>query len=218
MERNAHRTPPEAEPMSPTNLPAAVLQTILSRLAALFLTGAGGEMAAARQAAAQMIGAYNPQSADELRLAANIVCFSFQALEALSQATDPDMPLPRVMRLRGGAVSLSRESAKAERRLTQLQKARNQALAVQPAETRPDPAQPEPKIEKTLALIEDTGTVAAAAKAKGLTWTQAYAQRQRDSRLAASRKKAEARAAAQVNPATPAAVPDPQTHGMAQAV
>ena len=114
-------------------LPAAVLETILLRLATLFLTGAGGDSTAARHAASELLAAYNPHTEEELFLAANIICFSFQALEALGQAADPEMSLTRVLRLRSGAVSLSREADKARRSLTQLQKAR------QTAETEPAP-------------------------------------------------------------------------------
>ena len=134
-------------------------------------------MIAAREAAAQMLSAYHPETEDELRLAANVISFSFQALEALGQAATPDMPLTRTLRLRGSAVSLSRESHKAQRRLDKLQTARRAGI---PAKIQPEPAQPEPKIEKALDLIEDTRTVTVAAKAQGLTWTQAYEQRQRD--------------------------------------
>jgi hypothetical protein len=179
-------------------------------MAAFFLAGAGGDTTAARHAAAQMLALYHPETADELRLAANIICFSFQAIEALAQAATQDMPLTRVLRLRGGAVSLSRESAKAERRLAQLQNVRQQAVPTRPeAELQPEPAQPEPRIEKTLALIQDTGNIAAAAKANNLTWTQAYEQRQRDTRIAASLERAQARIAAQANAAIQAALPDP---------
>src|SRR5450432_500858 len=115
-------------------LPAAILETILTRLAVLFLTGAAGDLIAARHAAAHMLGAYHPETEDEYRLAANIVGFSFQSLEALSQSAAPDLPITRVLRLRGSAVSLSRESHKAERRLDQLQKARRQGIPAQPAE------------------------------------------------------------------------------------
>jgi hypothetical protein len=66
-----------------TTLPAAILETILTRLAALFLTGAAGDLTAARQAAAQMLGAYRRETEDEFRIAANIIGFSFHALEAL---------------------------------------------------------------------------------------------------------------------------------------
>jgi hypothetical protein len=179
----------------PTTIPTAILQTVLIRLAALFLTGAAGNTAAAHQAASQMLAAYHPRTEDELRLAANIISFSFQALEALAQSATPDMSLTRILRLRGSAVSLSRESAKAERRLGQLQKAK-------PAEIQPEPAQPEPKIEKAVTLIQATGKIAEAAKANNLTWTQAYEQRQRDTRLAASLQKAQARMTAQANAVT----------------
>src|SRR5471030_1241364 len=187
-----------------TTLPAAILETILTRLAALFLSGAAGDLTAARHAAAHMLGAYHPETEDEYRLAANIVGFSFQALDALGQAAAPDLPITRVLRLRGSAVSLSRESHKAERRLNQLQKARRQGISAQPAEVH---TQPQPKIETAINLIEDTRTVAAAAKAGGLTWTQAYNHRQRDIRIAARPKKAEARVAAQARIAARDAVP-----------
>ena len=186
-------------------LPAAVLETILSHLAALFLTGAGRDMTAAHQAAAQTLSAYRPETEDELRLAAKVISFSFQALEALGQAATPDMPLTRTLRLRGSAVSLSRESHKAQRRLDKLQTARRAGI---PAATQPEPAQPEPKIEKALDLIQDTRTIAGVAKTNGLTWTQAYELRQRDNRIAASLKRAEARVAAQANVAALTALSD----------
>lgn len=78
--------------MSLATFPAAVLETILIRIAALFLIGAGGDMEAARHAALAMLGAYHPETEDELSLAAQIISFSFQALEALSQAAAPDCP------------------------------------------------------------------------------------------------------------------------------
>jgi len=169
------------------NLPPAVLETILTRLAALFLTGANGDTTAARHAAAQMLAAYHPETFAELTLAANIIAFSFQALEALSQSAGPDISLTRILRLRGSAVSLSRESAKAERRLSELQKARQQPAPAQEAEIQPVPAQPEPQPEKALT------TAQAPAKAEE--------ERQREARIAASIQKAEARFAPPSNAA-----------------
>jgi hypothetical protein len=213
-------TSPMTRPVSfPTTLPAAILETILARLATLFLIGASGDSIAARQAASHMLAAYRPETEDELRLAANIICFSFQALEALAQAAAPDLSLTRILRLRGGAVSLSRESAKAERRLGQLQKARQQPIQapsaeIQPETSPPEPAQPQSKIEKTLALIQDTADIAVAAKDKNLTWTQAFEQRQRDTRIAASLERARIRVAAQPNAAIHGALPgQPTTMG-----
>jgi hypothetical protein len=143
-----------------------ILDTILGRLALLFLSGAAGDMTAAREAAARMLAVYHPETEDELRLAAEIVSFSFHALEALGQAATPDMPLTKVLRLRGSAVSLSRETHKAERRLDQLQKARRAGTEAQPAATQAQPdatqaVQPareptRPQIDKAIALIEAT--------------------------------------------------------------
>lgn len=155
-----------------------------------------------------MLAAYDPETEDKLRLAAKIVGFSFQAIQALGQSATPDMPLNRVFRLRSGAVSLSRTSEKAERRLEQLQKARRQGILVQPAESQPEPVQAEPAIEKIIDLIADTGKVAALAKSNGLTWTQGYDKRQQDLRIAACLQRAAARVAAPAN--LTATVPPPR--------
>jgi hypothetical protein len=203
---------PSPVPSPTKTFPDAILETIVTRLSALFLAGAAGDMAAARQAAAQMLSTYHPETEDELHLAANIVSFSFQALEALGQAATPSMPLTRTLRLRGGAVSLSRESHKAQRRLDKLQAARRAGIRT---ETQPEPTRPEPKIEKALDLIDNTRTIAAAAKTKGLTWTQAYEQRRRDNRLAATRKRAEARLAAQANVGAVSTLPTHPATGQA---
>ena len=95
-------------PLVPTSLAktlsGAILDTILSRLALLFLSATAGDLVAAPHAAAQMLAAYHPGNEDELRLAAEIVSFSLHALQALAQACEPDMPMTRILRLRGSAV------------------------------------------------------------------------------------------------------------------
>jgi hypothetical protein len=48
----------------PTTLPAAILETILLRLALLFLAGADNDPVQARQAAAQMLASYYPEIED----------------------------------------------------------------------------------------------------------------------------------------------------------
>jgi len=187
-------------------LPTVIVETVLTRLHTLFLTGAAGDPVAARHAAVHMLAAYHPETTDELRLAANIIAFSFQALEALAQAATPGMSLTRILRLRGGAVTLDRESAKAERRLAQLQAARQDAIPDRPTESQPEP-EPEPqselRIQNAVALIQDTADVAASAEANNLTWNQAYDQRQREPRIAASLQRAEARTAALNNDPAP---------------
>ncbi|WP_158925546.1 hypothetical protein [Acidisphaera sp. S103] len=192
-------------------LPAAILETILVRLTALFLVGTGGDLVAARQAAFLMLDAYHPETEDELSLAAAIIAFNFQALEALSQSAAPDIPLTRILRLRSGAVSLNREADKAGQRLIKLQQARQQGIQM---ETQPEP-EPAPKIEKAVNLIQDTAQVAASAKAGGQSWTQAYENRQRERRIAASLQRAEARIIAQAQ--ANAAMPGPHSQATAPA-
>ena len=206
----------------PTTLPAAVVETILTRIAPLFLIGAANNPEAARQAAAHMLAAYHPETTEELRLAAHIVAFSFQSLEALSQAATPDMSLTRVLRLRGSAVTLTRESAKAQRHLDQLQHARRNAptiepTATQPAELKPETPgpTPEPRIEKAIALIQDTAEIAAAAEASNQTWDQAHENRQREARIVASLQRAEARVAALANAPTQAVATQAVPHNPA---
>jgi len=167
------------------DLPEALIQTILHQIACLLLQGAGGNMEAARQAAATMLRVHAPLTEQELRLAARIVAFSLQAGEALAQAADPEMPINRVLRLRNGAVSLTREADKAERRLEKLREARLQNLPEEP-EPLPEPEE-SPRTEATTALIEDNRKIAAYAKAHGLSFTEALKQRRREQRLAARR-------------------------------
>jgi hypothetical protein len=171
--------------MSLTTFPAAVIETILARLAMIFLAGASGDNSAARQAAQQMLIAYNPQTEDELCLAANIISFNFQALEALGQAANPDQPITRVLRLRSGAVSLSREAEKARRSLSQLQKARQQAQQAEAPQ--PEPVMPQARHRIPAAAVRTDSEYARA---------QAEEDRQRDLRIAAALKRHEARLAA----------------------
>jgi hypothetical protein len=173
-------------------IPAALLNTVVYQIALLLYQGAGGDIKAAQDAATCTISALAPQTEAELRLAARVISFSLQATEALAQAANPDMPILRVLRLRTGAVSLSREAQKAERQLAKLQDDRLRGVEPEP---QPEPEPDSPRIEKTTALIVDNRKVAAYAKANGLTWTQALQQREREKRLAARRAKEAARAA-----------------------
>jgi hypothetical protein len=199
-----------------TLFPAAVLETILIRLAALFLTGAGGDTTAARQAAAQTLGSYRPETEDELRLAANVIAFGLHALEALGQAAEPDLSLTRILRLRGSAVSLSRESAKAQRSLDQLQKARRQTMQGEAVETRPAP--PDRKVATTQDPIRNTGDIVIAAKAVHPARTETEEDRQRDKRIAAYMQRPVFQAAIQANAAMRSATPSPNARAASQAV
>jgi hypothetical protein len=168
-------------------LSPAIVETILGRLTLLFLSGAHGDMAAARHAAAQMLASYDPATANELRLTANIISFSLHALEALSQAATPDMPLNKILRLRGGAVSLGRESDKAERRLQQLQDARRDDIQPPPDES--DSAET-PRADKAIALVETTrAQIQTPGKSSPPIWSKAYQQQQAARRITENLKK-----------------------------
>ena len=187
-------------------LPAAVLDTILTRLAILFIAGAGGDQAAARQAALHMLATYQPDNEQELRLAAEIVSFSFHALEALGQAALPDISLNHKLRLRGSAVSLSRASHKAQRQLDQVQKQRRTG-SPQPSI---EPPKPQPKLEQAISLIETTRDTIEVASTTGQTWTQAYQQRQRAKRLARNLSRNQS---APVPPTAPVTMHQPSLSG-----
>jgi hypothetical protein len=167
-------------------LPAAILDTILGRLALLFLSGAAGDLVVARNAAAQMLECHVPETVHELRVAANVISFGFHALEALSQACTPEIPLTRILRLRGSAVSLSRESHKAERRLEQLQQARRDNPRPQPEpEVEAEPVSP--RIEKAIALIEATRPSIQTSTPHGApVWSKPHPQRHQAATVSAT--------------------------------
>jgi tRNA U34 5-methylaminomethyl-2-thiouridine-forming methyltransferase MnmC len=165
----------------PTTVLPVIQDTILARLTPLFLAGADNDMAAARQAAIHMLASYNPQTENELRLAASVISFSLHALEALSQAATPDMPMNKILRLRSGAVSLNRASDNAERRLEQLRKARQDSTEPQSIEA--EPIAP-PQAEKAIALVEATRPqIQALTKNSPPVWSKAYQQQQAARRI-----------------------------------
>ena len=182
----------------PATIAQAILDTVIGRLALLFLTGAGGDPTKAHHAASQMLAAHNAETPDELGLAAEIVSLQLHTLEALSYASDPELSLNKILRLRGGAVSLSRESHKARRKLDQLQRDRRAGIPPQPAEApteaaQPQPAPPQPKIDKALGLIEAAReAIQTIKKTGGHTWSQSFQKRLMAQRIAENSKKKQA--------------------------
>ena len=182
----------------PATIAQAILDTVIGRLVLLFLTGAGGDPSKAHHAASQMLAAYNAETPEELGLAAEIVSLQLHTLEALSDASGPDLSLNKILRLRGGAVSLSRESHKARRKLDQLQRARRAGTTAHPAEAQseaaqPQPAPPQPKIDNALGLIEAAQeAIQTAKKTGGQTWSQSFQKRQTAKRIAENLKKKQA--------------------------
>jgi hypothetical protein len=171
----------------------AALEVMIVRLAHLFLSGANNDKQIARQAAHGALLAYHPRSEAELMLAAEIISFSFHALDALNRAADPALSINQLCRLRSNAVSLSREAHKAQRKLDQLKRAAPVAAgpvapeAALPSETVQQEAPPD-QADRMLATTR-------ASRPPGQTWTQAYHQRQRDKRLAERARKSALQAA-----------------------
>ena len=193
----------------PTDIAQATLDTFIAPLALLFLTGACGDIAAARYAASQMLAAYNAETPDELGLAAQAVSLQMQVLKALGDASEPDLSLNKILRLRGGAVSLSRESHKARRKLDQLQHARRTGIVAPPAEVAP--AQPvavqavavpstqvqsvgaSARGDSALELIEAArDALQRAKKSGGRNWSQAFQKRETAKRMAENMRKKQA--------------------------
>ena len=134
----------------PATLPQATVDAILNRLAPFYLAAAGDDMAVARDAVRQLLSDYNPETVRELNLAAETITLQMHALDALCYAATPDLSDNKVLRLRGGAVSLSREQHKAQRQLDQIQKARRAGIQL----TASEPAPVSPRIEKAIAIVQ----------------------------------------------------------------
>jgi hypothetical protein len=108
---------------------AIFLDTIIGPLVPWFLTAADGDMKAARHTVISMLASYNVATEEELRLAAEIVSFSFGTMAALAKSMDPDLPLNAVLRLRGSANALHRSQHQCQRVLDRLRKERRLAAA-----------------------------------------------------------------------------------------
>lgn len=174
-----------------TTFPAAMLDTILLHLSALLLARVGGDKAAARDAALQLLAEYRPETADELGLAATIVSCDLAAIDALSQAAAPDFPSTYVLSFRRSAVNLSLEAEKARLRLKERQKMR-QSRKVWPkvAAPAPLPVQPAPIAPSAPAKpVVETNRITADFNDEALTWTQAQQQRHPNGRFAAGQRK-----------------------------
>jgi hypothetical protein len=142
----------------------AILDTILGHLALHFLAATNGDHAAARHAASCMLACHDPQTGEEIHLATGIVSFGFHALEALSAAAAPELSLNQKIRLRGSAVSMSREAHRARRKLDQLKRARLTASVQAPDA----PEAQTPVAQTPLAQTQATPDESATGKALGL--------------------------------------------------
>lgn len=178
--------------MSPTTL--AALNTVLAQLAIYFLAATGNDPTAARQAAHAMLADYRAETTEEIHLAAAIISFTFQALDALAQAAAPDQSLNRQIRLRGSAVSLSREAHKARRKLDNLRRAKH--ASADPPEACTAPTQPQSQPSEPAPQGPAPAIMAAAATATA--WPLTRQQRRAAERAAAKQQRRSAEQARRV--------------------
>jgi hypothetical protein len=105
----------------------ALLEMFVSFLLPLLLPAAGGDHAAARAAALELLAEYHPRTARELDLAAEAVANSLKSLTMLAQSAEPGLSQAALNDTLKWATSLSREGHRAQRRLDQMQRARRAA-------------------------------------------------------------------------------------------
>jgi hypothetical protein len=166
----------------------AVLDKILGTLALLFLATTGGDVTTARHAASRLLACYDAETEEELRLAADIVSFGFHALDALGQSMTPDLPLKEVLRLRGSACSLNRQSHSSQRKLDQLRRDRV-AVAAEPEAVEQPTIDPSASLGELAREAVQTAPSRISFQPQGLSGKQRRAARQIAENLA--RNKAE---------------------------
>ncbi len=189
----------------------AILDTVLGHIAPHFLASTNGDLPTARHTASRLLDAYNAETEEELHLAAEIVSFGLHALEALGQAASPGLSLNRILRLRGSAVSLSREAHKAQRKLDQLQRTRQAARTqtqpqrrpappapIEPETKAPTPAEPATAAKPTdddpaAVLLDRARRAVQPGSAKGIqAWTTSSQQRRAAARITENLKRNQA--------------------------
>jgi hypothetical protein len=174
----------------PALITPAILDKILGNLALLFLTSTGSDLPAARHSASRLLAAYDVETEEELRLAADIVSFGFHALDALGQAMAPNLPLKEVLNLRSSAVNLNRQSYRSQRKLDQLKRDRLAAASMSQESPSPSnaglPDDGQADIDQAAGLIAFAGeALAASGKAGGVqSWALSSKQRRAARRIA----------------------------------
>jgi len=134
-----------------SHLSPTILSAGISHIAPLFMADTQGDEQAARAAVIDLLTDYKPQTNEELTLAADNIHYRLLAADNLKRSLDPELSLPQILRLRGSAVSLSREAYKAQRKLDKLQAART---TDRPETIVPDAGIPEAGIPETAAPPE----------------------------------------------------------------
>jgi hypothetical protein len=98
-----------------------IFEQILGFMLPFFLAAAGGDAGLAREAVAELVGAYDCATATELELAGRILGFSTVAMDNLRLSMKPEMPDTKILRYRSNAVALSRAGEQCRKILEVMQ-------------------------------------------------------------------------------------------------
>jgi hypothetical protein len=94
-----------------------LINLIVTLLAPMFLTAAGGDIVYARMAAAETLEAYRPQTLADLINIAQVIAFGLAAIGSLSQSMEDNISLSMTLRLRSNANACNRSAEKNRRAL-----------------------------------------------------------------------------------------------------
>jgi hypothetical protein len=111
----------------PASIPQAAIDLVLSLLLPLILPSTGGDTQATRALALQLLADHNPQTARELRLAAETIGYSLRGLTMLADSAEPGITAEKRDTSGKWACGLSRSGHQAQRRLDELQRPAHRA-------------------------------------------------------------------------------------------
>ena len=116
------------------------INLIVTLLTQMFLAGAGGNQALARQAAAETLESYSPEGGlPDVLLAAELIGFGLAALGSLGLSMANDIPVALALRLRNNANACNRSADNARKALA--------ANRPEPVAAPPPPPEPDPEID-----------------------------------------------------------------------
>ena len=107
----------------PATIPTAAIEFVLCMLLPVLLPGLGGDNAAARALAIELLAEQGPRTAHELRLAAEAIGQSLKGLAMLADSAAPDIAPAQLERSLKWATRLARAGHQAQARLDTLQRA-----------------------------------------------------------------------------------------------
>jgi hypothetical protein len=120
-----------------------VLNLLATLLAPMFLGVTGGDIALARMAAIETVGAYRAGTVLDLIAVAQIVGYGLAALGSLSLSMEDDLSLSMILRLRGSANACSRSAEQNRRALGKVPInapiPHHETTAAEPSRATPDP-------------------------------------------------------------------------------